>query len=135
MNKSKHVNVKMVRDEVALKLRNSYLFKNDVEYNGFVEPTSYKRKIKHRVSNNFGINNEITYITKIDGRKMQWIALIKDEMVVFGKLQTRKKNINACKNIKIIHYRTNGNTKRYLQMIECKDPICSKEKLVVYNRR
>ena len=68
-------------------------------------------------------------------KEKQWIALIKDEVVVFGKLQTRKKNINACKNIKIIYYRTNGNTKWYLQMIECKDPICSKEKLVVYNRR
>ena len=50
-------------------------------------------------------------------------------MIVFGKLQTRKKNINACKNIKIIHYRTNGNTKGYLQMIECKDSGCSKGKL------
>src|SRR5205809_2504370 len=60
---------------------------------------------------------------------MQWIALIRDEVAVFGKLQIRKKNINACKNIKIIHYKTNGNTRGYLQMIECKDPTCSKGKL------
>ena len=60
---------------------------------------------------------------------MQWIALIRDEVAVFGKLQIRKKNINACKNIKIIHYRTNGNTKGYLQMIECKGLGCSKGKL------
>ncbi len=49
MDKSKHVNVKMVRENDALKLRNSSLFKTDVEYKDFVESTSYKRKIKQNM--------------------------------------------------------------------------------------
>src|SRR5690348_10968234 len=51
MDKSKHVNVRMVRQNIALKLRNSYLFKKDVEYKDFVESTSFKRKIKQNMPN------------------------------------------------------------------------------------
>src|SRR5436190_11538365 len=77
------------------------------------------------INNNFGVNEKITYITNIDGRKIQWIALIKNDVVVFGKLQTKKKNIIRGDNIRIIHYRTNGNKEGYLQMIECKDLSCN----------
>ena len=49
MDKSKHVNVRMVRDPVALKLRNSYHWKKDSEYKDFVETISYKRKIKQNM--------------------------------------------------------------------------------------
>ncbi len=49
MDKSKHVKVKMVRENVALKLRNSFLFKKDVEYKDFIESTSFKRKIKQNM--------------------------------------------------------------------------------------
>ena len=49
MGKSKHVNVRMVRDNVALKLRNSYHWKKNTEYKDFVETVSYKRKIKQNM--------------------------------------------------------------------------------------
>src|SRR2546421_10319127 len=39
----------MVRDNVALKLRNCYHWKKDTEYKDFVETISYKRKIKQNM--------------------------------------------------------------------------------------
>ena len=44
MDKSKHVTVKMVRDNIAKKLRNTFQFKQDTEYNVFIESISYKKK-------------------------------------------------------------------------------------------
>ena len=44
MDKSKHVTVKMVRDNIAKKLRNTFQFKQDTEYDVFIESISYKKK-------------------------------------------------------------------------------------------
>ena len=49
MEKSKHINVKMVRDNIAKKLRNTFQFKQDTEYDGFIESISCKKKIMQNI--------------------------------------------------------------------------------------
>ena len=44
MDKSKDVTVIMVRDNIAKKLRNTFQFIQDMEYEGFIESISYKKK-------------------------------------------------------------------------------------------
>ena len=94
-------------------------------YSGNELKEKYINRIEHKINTTCGINEEITYITEIDGRKIQWIAMLKNNnTVIFGKLITKKNNIHRNNKIKIRHYNSLDNKKGYLYLIECNNPGC-----------
>ena len=72
------------------------------------------------------INEEILPITRIDGRKNQWIVSAINTTAIFGKLKTRKKLIHKSKIIKIEHYVYVKDKSIFLKIKKCNRNSCDK---------
>ena len=59
--------------------------------------------------------------TLVDRRKTQWIGGVLNNIIVYGKLISKKKKVKSSNTTKIEHYRSKNNKNGYLHLTKCQE--------------
>ena len=70
-------------------------------------------------------NTRILMPTPIDGRHNNWIAGVKNDHIIYGKLITKKSKVRSEINIKIEHYLAKNKDEGYINITRCNNTQCA----------